>query len=342
MNTEHEISQSKQVYYRLITLWVLCEAFLGGIIHGLNIPVSGLIVGSGAIICICLIAFYVPVKGAIIRATIIVAIFKMMLSPHSPPAAYFAVLFQGCLGQLIFLNLKFYRISCLILGLLAMVESATQRILVLFILYGTEFWIAVDQFLTRLTYQTIVTNYSFLIAACYISLHVIVGLLVGWFAGNLAVTSGKWTLTKAYLIEDTTTGDQRVKAKVPLKRRRFLKLSFFIVWVFLIIAFLQSISGLGNPILPAHVSLQILYRSLLIVLTWYFFIGPFISKLMKKWLEKQKENRNGDIQQVMLMLPSTRELVEKSWRLAKGNSRWEKIKNSLKIILVNALQSRHA
>ena len=36
----------KQVYYRLIALWIFCEAVLGGIIHGLKLPVSGLIVGS--------------------------------------------------------------------------------------------------------------------------------------------------------------------------------------------------------------------------------------------------------------------------------------------------------
>jgi hypothetical protein len=95
MNEAKEISFEKQVYYRLIALWVLCEAFLGGIIHGLKLPISGLVVGSGAIICICLIAYNVQVKGAIIKATIIVAIFKMMLSPHSPPTAYVAVFVPG-------------------------------------------------------------------------------------------------------------------------------------------------------------------------------------------------------------------------------------------------------
>src|SRR5438045_613816 len=65
----------QQVYYRIIALWVLCEAMLGGIIHAFHIPVSGLIVGSAAVICICLIGYYSPVKGAIIKATLIVAIF---------------------------------------------------------------------------------------------------------------------------------------------------------------------------------------------------------------------------------------------------------------------------
>src|SRR5689334_277335 len=99
----------QQVYYRIIALWVLSEALLGGIIHAFHIPVSGLIVGSAAVICICMIAFYVPVNGTIIKATIIVAIFKMLLSPQAPVLAYLAVFFQGILGELLFLNKKFYR-----------------------------------------------------------------------------------------------------------------------------------------------------------------------------------------------------------------------------------------
>src|SRR6476661_2396295 len=93
-----------QLYQRLIALWVICEALLGGIIHGFRIPISGLVVGSSAVICICLIAYHVPARGAILKATLIVAIFKMMLSPHSPLPAYFAVFFQGLLGELIFYN----------------------------------------------------------------------------------------------------------------------------------------------------------------------------------------------------------------------------------------------
>jgi hypothetical protein len=72
---------SEVIYYRLIALWVLCEALLGSIIFTFRIPVSGLVIVVVAISCISLIAWYYPVKGAIIKATIIVAIFKMMLTP---------------------------------------------------------------------------------------------------------------------------------------------------------------------------------------------------------------------------------------------------------------------
>src|SRR6188768_485184 len=92
------IQPDRQAYYRLIALWVVCEAFLGGIIHGLRLPVSGLLVGSCSVICICLIAWYNPEKGAILKATIVVAVFKLMLSPQSPFPAYIAVFFQGLMG----------------------------------------------------------------------------------------------------------------------------------------------------------------------------------------------------------------------------------------------------
>jgi len=63
MNKEQAIPTNSLLYYRLIALWALAEALLGGIIHGLRIPVSGLVVGSCAVICICLIAWYAPAKG---------------------------------------------------------------------------------------------------------------------------------------------------------------------------------------------------------------------------------------------------------------------------------------
>jgi hypothetical protein len=120
-------------------LWVLCEALLGSIIFTFRIPVSGLVIGSCAVVCISLIAWYVPAKGAIIKATLIVAIFKMMLSPQAPPPAYIAVFFQGLMGELLFWN-----------GILPVVLCGTgpaghdrvgfQRIISITIIYGNDIW----------------------------------------------------------------------------------------------------------------------------------------------------------------------------------------------------------
>jgi MFS family permease len=222
-----------------------------------------------------------------------------------------------------------------------MIESAVQRILVLIILYGTSFWNAVDQFLSKLTNQQGITNYTMMIAAGYILLHAVVGLLVGWFSANMATKSVKWP-SNNYFIKETPEQNRSVNSQKSSSRKRLMKLSFFLIWVLLIIVYLQSISGIGDPILPAHVSLQILFRSLLIVLTWYFLISPIVLAMMKRWLEKQKENNHRDIHQVMLILPSVKNLVSKSWSISEGNSKLQRVKMFFKILLVNALHNKSA
>ena len=201
----------KQLYYRLVALWIFCEAVLGGIIHGLKLPVSGLIVGSCSVICICLIACYVPLRNAILKATIIVAIFKLMLSPHSPPTAYIAVFFQGLIGQLLFSTNGFYKTSCILLGVIALAESALQRILVMTIVFGNDLWKAINDTINRLTGQPGATNYSLLFGVGYLLLHIIAGFVVGLIAYKLATQEKQ--PGAIYLIPDETNETVNIKPK---------------------------------------------------------------------------------------------------------------------------------
>ncbi|MEO5990886.1 MAG: hypothetical protein ABIP68_04565, partial [Ferruginibacter sp.] len=73
--------ENRKIYYRLIALWAFCEGFAGGIMHITKIPFAGMFVSSLAVLCIILIGFFVNAR-AILKATVIVAIFKLMLSPH--------------------------------------------------------------------------------------------------------------------------------------------------------------------------------------------------------------------------------------------------------------------
>jgi hypothetical protein len=264
-------ASNKIIYYRLISLWVICEALLGGIIHGLKIPVSGLVVGSFAVVCISLIAWYVPAKGAIIKATLIVAIFKMMLSPQTPPPAYIAVFFQGSLGELLFWNRRFHTISCILLAMLALLESGLQRILVLTIVYGNEFWKAINNFLNGLTKQKQLTNYSLLIGGGYVLLHLLTGLLVGSWASVLPRQIGKWRDKQQYVIEINETPVSALP--VAVKKRKRIKKGLFLVWIILLGLYIQSYFGIGNPLLPSNIVLKILLRSIIIVLGWIFIVG---------------------------------------------------------------------
>jgi nucleoside-triphosphatase THEP1 len=323
------------IYYRLIALWVLCEAMLGGIIHGFKIPVSGLIVGSCAVICICLIAYYVPVKGAIIKATIIVAIFKMMLSPQAPPPAYIAVFFQGLMGELLFWKKRFFRFSCLLLGVIALLESGLQRIIVLTIIYGNDLWKAINDFINGITKQKTATNYSFIIGGGYVLLHFVAGLLAGWWASVLPARITKWSKEDGNKI--VTRKNIATSIPIHTKRKTKLKKGLFIVWILLIVLYIQSYFKIGTPLLPSHISLKILLRSLIIILSWYFILGPLLKQLLHYWLQKRRTQSQQDIQQVLQLLPSMQQLVAQSWRMTTEKKGWERMTAFSKLVLVNAL-----
>ncbi|MEQ1678508.1 MAG: hypothetical protein ABL876_17565, partial [Chitinophagaceae bacterium] len=326
---------NKQLYYRLIALWVLSEAMLGGIIHGFKIPVSGLVVGSCAIICICLIAWYIPTKGSILKATIIVAIFKMMLSPQAPPPAYIAVFFQGLLGEAVFWNRRFYRLSCILLAVLGLLESGLQRILMLTIVYGNDLWKVVNNFINGLTKQKVSTNYSLLIGSGYVALHFITGVLVGWWASLLPKRIEKWRNEKRFsMIEND--GAATALPAASKKRKRFKK-GLFIIWLLLIALYVQSYFKIGTPLLPAHISLKILLRSLIIVLGWIFIIGPLVTQLLHRWLQQQKSRSKQEVQEVLNLLPATQQLIAQSWKRSAGAKGWKRISTWSKIVLTNAL-----
>lgn len=323
------------IYYRLIALWVLCEAMLGGIIHGLRIPVSGLIVGSCAVICISLIAYYNNARGAILKATLVVAIFKMMLSPQAPPPAYIAVFFQGFLGELLFWRRRFYVISCFILALLALLESGLQRIIILTIVYGNGFWKAINDFINGLTKQARLTNYSLIIGGVYVFLHLLAGVFAGWWATVLPRKIREWSQDEKYRIGN----DVKAELSIPTKRkkRRWLKRGLLIIWIALILLYIQSYFGIGQPLLPAHISLRIFIRSIIIVLSWYFLFGPLTRQLLHSWLQKKKTGSKKEIETVLELLPATQQLIRSSWQLSAGRKGLKRIFFSAKIILTNAL-----
>ena len=322
------------IYYRLIAIWVLCEAMLGAIIHGFRIPVSGLVMGSAAIACICLIGWYAPGKGHILKATIVVAIFKMLLSPQAPPPAYIAVFFQGLLGELLFRNRRYYALSCFLLAVLGLLESGLQRIIVLTIIYGNDFWLAVNNFINGLTKQKHPANYSFGIAAGYTVLHLIAGFLVGWWVSRLPARVEKWKEDKRFQIPASAPSFSLPERK---RKKKRLKTGLLVIWILLIGLYVQSYYRIGTPLLPAHISVKILLRSLIIVLGWIFIVGPLLKKLLHGWLQKKKSEWAYEVAEVEKLLPAMQQLLIAGWKGSAVARGWKRLGLFSKMVLTNTL-----
>jgi nucleoside-triphosphatase THEP1 len=327
-------TNNPSIYYRLVALWVLCEAMLGGVIHGLKLPVSGLFVGGAAVVCISMLAWYVPGRGVLLKATITVAVFKMMLSPQAPPPAYIAVFFQGLLGELLFLNKRYFKAACLLLAILAMLESALQRILVLTIVYGNDLWNVVNQFINGMTGQTEPSNYSWWIGAGYVVIHIIAGALIGYWAGAFPGKVARWTKNEELLLSHHSlpTGDE-----VKEKRKSRSRLMLFIIWGALLLLLMHSWLSPGDSLIPKNQVVRILIRSVLIVLTWYFLLSRILTKVLHRWLKAKKSTLSNEIEIVLRFLPAMKSTIRAAWVNSSDKSGFARLVKAVKIIVVNTV-----
>jgi len=329
-------ARDKELYYRLTALWVVCEAFAGGIMHSVKLPFSGMMVSALAVFCITLIAWFVPQKGAILKATIVVAVFKLMLSPYTPPTAYIAVFFQGLMGQLLLRRKNVFLLRCILFAFLALVESGIQRLLVLVILYGQGFWSSLDQYIQKVTGAKSITSYSTWIAALYVTVHAVMGILVGIAAAKLVRNAGKWVHEGDSLLIDLHNGD--AIAPQPKPARKKIKVLFIICWLLLMAMLLQSIFFPGQSVLPKSDALQIIIRALLLLLSWHLLLSPLIMKGLKWMLSKQKENKREQVNAVNAILPAMLELFRSGWKLSSERNGLGRFKLFFQIILVNILR----
>ena len=332
MNTGIADIEGKQTFYRLVSLWAICEAFAGGLMHGANIPLTGLVVSSMAVTCIILIAYHCPKQFSIIRATMIVCIAKLALSPHSPPTAYIAVLFQGLAGQLLLSGKSQFTYRAALLGILALVESAIQRILVLLIVFGTEFWKAVNQYIQKLTGEREYSDYSLKLAVGYIILHAIVGLLAGLAASGIAKRSIHWkTAHPEWILPPIPP--VTLPASKKKKGPGTWKLILMLIWIILLAAWLWPLDGF----LPKTEAFGILLRSVLIVSGWWLFISPWLMSLFKNRMKKAETSYQSDLTIVMKMIPSTQHVFARCWEKAKRESPAAPMRMFTKLLMVNLL-----
>ena len=117
-----------KIQLRITALWAFSEALLGGILHGLHIPFTGLILSAFASICMAALTLNDHSRGKILKATILVIIIKAILSPHTPPTAYFAVFIQGLFGELIFSAGIPYVASCMLNSIFALIIYKSHKI----------------------------------------------------------------------------------------------------------------------------------------------------------------------------------------------------------------------
>jgi hypothetical protein len=329
MNLTNKEFYKTNVTLRITALWAFSEAFMGGILHGLKIPFAGLILAFVASVCITLIALGNNKKGEILKATLLVIAVKFILSPHTPPMAYVAVLIQGAVGELLFLNKKFLKPAAFILTLFSLLYSAFQHLLILTIIFGQDFWQAIDIFLNKIT-QTFIkgaVHYSLYLILFYIGCYLIAGIVGGVLNIKFikSVQSGAQTNTLLQQLNNLPQIDDNIFASNKKGKR---KRSFTLVFGSLMLLMLVfSYLPFFNTEFSKSKIAELVVRAVIIILVWNYFITPLLRMQLQKWVAKYRKKNGNALQQVISLLPGIKIILQQSWQLSRQPKKWLRFKS---------------
>lgn len=328
---------------RIITAWALSEAALGGVLHALRLPFTGLFVGGMAVVFIILLARFDSRRYGILRATLLVMIVKLLVSPHAPINAYLAIAFQGLTGTLLFRFIKNIRVASLLLGILCLLQSSLQKLLIITLVFGMNFWKATDLFVDYVLGQVpflgaVSESVSIvgLITALYISLHLSFGVIIGVWAPLLArkIQQANSQDTHIYLFRDTET---KIREKVTRKRRLSKKITYlFVFGLSFAIFFLSYFVPVFEETRGVEALIMIL-RSLIIISAWYFVLGPFLMQKLRSFLEKKESRYQSEIRQILNLLPVMQAVVIKNWRQSAPLKNPRRIPHFIQSVLIHIL-----
>lgn len=308
----YDPEQRRLAISRLTALWAFAESGLGGVLHALQVPFTGLIVGGMAVILlICIAQLAANNLGQLFKSLIVVLIVKAMVSPLTPFPAYVAVTFQAVVAWCLFRSVGIHLISMIVLGVLAMLESAVQKIIILTLFFGRSLWKAVDEWMQTISSQLHLpfqASGQWLVGT-YLFIYVMAGLIVGIIA---------------YRIIKTDEADQdvlvmwpdRIATAVPATRRR----SRYRPLVFLTILLLMALTLYW--IAPdakqgwSAVLRTIIWTSCMIG-CWYLIIGPVMTRLIMQVLHKQEHRYSDEVAATLSFMPVLRQLSGWAWQQSK-------------------------
>lgn len=279
---------NKTQYQGIITLWAVAECGLGGIMHALKIPFTGIVVGSLSVICLYFIAKYSEHKTkSIIEATATVLMIKLLASPHSPWQAYVAVSFQALMAIVLLSWKKISTVNIFAFTIITQLESAVQRILIMVLIFGNDFISALDKAIMQLV-KWMGINYDgsllWPVFFGYVSLHLLTGIVLGfWIPGMEAdVDDMKRKVIELpdHQIADKRKGNIRIWMVLGLS----LLLPLAVAWI-----------------LNDESLVYVFLRVLVITMAFIFVLTPVMKYFIKRFTNSNANHHQ--VNQVIAQLP---------------------------------------
>ncbi len=314
-----ESNKNQLAIQRLTALWALAESGLGGLLHAIKLPFTGLIIGSIAILIISLISHYSKNDWkTMMGALLLVLIIKITVSPHAQITAFIAVGFQGVFGYLCYRLLPF-QLAAFVFSIVALLESAFQKIIVLTLLFGSELWEAIDttgEWVIQKMNPLFEVSSSQLLIGIYGGIYFIGAILLGALILQLTpYLENKNPQDIPEIIIPTSAVKQNSKNSTSKKFRKhlILILAFAAVMIF---GFMQGTES----------GWYLLIRTLFFLAIYFIIVAPILLHLLKNFLSKKQQKLGEELAHIFDLIPYLRTIISLAWKEAAQFSwlrRWK-------------------
>ena len=312
--------QRRTAVKRLTALWAFCESGLGGVLHALQMPFTGLVIGGLAVIIITLIAVFAEQQYRLIfKSLLLVLMIKVIISPYTPFTAYIAVGFQAVMGYVIFHLFNINFLSILLLSTIAMLESAMQKLLILTLLFGSSFWKATNELVFFITSQINLPtlNGSQWVIGIYLLIYFLGGIAVAWMAYTVMIS---YTLENKYpVFSDTEYSNPGETAENKIKLKAWIMLFILISITVLLFVFAPNAKQGWMAVIKT------LCWTFTVLVAWYLLISPALTKLIRLVLNKKISAYSEEIADTLATFPALKKIAVAAWRKSsaiKGWRRW--------------------
>lgn len=325
MDSNQEIANnSKDFNYRIsvlkiTALWAFSESAFGGVLHALSIPFRGIFISSAAVLFISLIALCSKSNKEIIKSTLIVLLIKLLVSPHTPLTAYFAVSVQGIFGYLLFSSNRFFKLSAFVLGVLTLFFSGIQKIVVLTLVFGNTLWKSVNVFIKQISKEFLSIdingniNYGYLLISVYILIHMLAGIFIGIYAGKLPtkLIEIKNEFPTEIIFNNTDELPKKHKRK---KKNWFLRPTGITILIISITVLVFTYISPSSLEIGSNDVIVMLIRSVLITIVWLLIFAPIVKMLFQRFLTGKKNLYANEINEIINLFPKFKNIVSYCWK----------------------------
>lgn len=326
---------------RLTALWALTECGLGGVLHAIHSPFTGLLVGGLSITYIVLIGYlaqrhrgadgsFLTPASKILNALLFVLCCKAVISPHSPLGAYFAVSVQGLIGAVLFTVLRNYKWVAAIAAPVTTTLSATQKIMVLWLLFGNTPFEAFNEFVMDVNHQlnwipeAVAQEGAMWVALVFVGVYFIGGVVVGAFIVQIPPLLKLREKQLQNILQAFEFNEMVVHATKRKGRMRTLLFLLIIGVISLVITY--AVAG-------EKAATTQLVRTFAILTLWFVVMRPLLSFFAKRWIQQRAIEHQTQITLISNNLPRFKSFATHAWRNAVNVNGWRLVNFVLLLLL---------